>query len=243
MRFEVSGLIVDSHVHIGGPPAEAEPDKFVQLMKKSKIGKAIIFRYLYNQPTSTSNKFIRSIVEKYPKYFIGFAWINPNNKTAASEVRTAVNNWNLKGLKLHLEMNPSSISKLREVFREAENLSIPICVHLGEDFACIEKLSREFKIPVIIAHLGTGVYRLDPERLKKAIELAKCENVYLETSGNTYPFVDYAVRSLGAFKIILGSDFPHEHPLISVKIVQLLDLSAYNKKLILGLNIQKLLGI
>jgi predicted TIM-barrel fold metal-dependent hydrolase len=96
-------LIVDSHVHIGGPPAEAEPDKFVQLMKKSKIGKAIIFRYLYNQPTSTSNKFIRSIVEKYPKYFIGFAWINPNDKTAALEVRNAVNNWNLKGLKLHLE--------------------------------------------------------------------------------------------------------------------------------------------
>jgi predicted TIM-barrel fold metal-dependent hydrolase len=234
-------LIIDSHVHVGGPPAEAEPNKFVQLMEKSKIDKAIIFRYLYNQPTSTSNKLIRFVVEKYPKHFIGFAWINPNEKTAALEVRTAVNKWNLKGLKLHLEMNPAPISKLREVFTEAENLSIPICVHLGEDFACIEKLSQEFKVPVIIAHLGTGVYRLDLERLKKSIELAKLGNIYLETSGNTYPFVDYAVRSLGAFKIILGSDFPHEHPLISAKIVQLLELSPRNKELILGLNMQKIL--
>jgi predicted TIM-barrel fold metal-dependent hydrolase len=225
-------LIIDSHVHVGGPPAEAEPNKFVQLMEKSKIDKAIIFRYLYNQPTSTSNKLIRFVVEKYPKHFIGFAWINPNEKTAALEVRTAVNKWNLKGLKLHLEMNPAPISKLREVFTEAENLSIPICVHLGEDFACIEKLSQEFKVPVIIAHLGTGVYRLDLERLKKSIELAKLGNIYLETSGNTYPFVDYAV---------LGSDFDHEHPLISAKIVQLLELSPRNKELILGLNMQKIL--
>jgi predicted TIM-barrel fold metal-dependent hydrolase len=236
-------LIIDSHVHIGGPPDEAEPDKFVQLMEKSKIDKAVIFRYLYNQPTSASNKFIQRVAEKYPNHFIGFAWINPNETNAAKEVRTAVNEWNLKGLKLHLEMHPSSISKLREVFAEAENLSIPICVHLGEDFSCIEKLSQEYKVPVIVAHLGTGVYRLEIERLKKAIVLAKRENVCLETSGNTYPFVNYAVDSLGASKVILGSDFPHEHPLVSVQIVQLLDLSAYDKEVILGLNIRKILKI
>jgi hypothetical protein len=236
-------LIIDSHVHVGGPPDEAEPDKFVQLMEKSKIDKAVIFRYLYNQPTSASNKFIQRVAEKYPNHFIGFAWINPNEKNAAKEVRTAVNEWNLRGLKLHLEMHPSSIPKLREIFAEAENLSIPICVHLGEDFSCIEKLSQEYTVPVIVAHLGTGVYRLEIERLKKAIDLAKRENVYLETSGNTYPFVNYAVDSLGASKVILGSDFPHEHPLVSVQIVQLLDLSAYDKEAILGLNIRKILKI
>ena len=236
-------MIIDSHVHIGSPPTEAEPESFVKLMEKSKIHKAIIFRYLYNQPTSASNKLIQSIVEKYPKYFIGFAWINPNERTAVEEVRTAVNDWNLDGLKLHLEMNQAPISNLRDVFTEAESLSIPICVHLGEDFDCVERLSQEFEVSVIIAHLGTGVYRLDLKRLKKAIELANRKNVYLETSGNTFPFVDYAVQSLGASKIILGSDFPHEHPLISVKIVQLLDLPAHDKELILGKNIEEILGI
>jgi predicted TIM-barrel fold metal-dependent hydrolase len=236
-------LIIDSHVHVGGPPATAEPDKFVQLMEKSKIDKAIIFRYFYNQPTSASNKFIQSVVEKYLKHYIGFAWINPNEKSAVEEVRTAVKEWRLKGLKLHLEMNPSPISKLREIFKEAESLSIPICVHLGEDFGCIDTLSKEFNVQIIIAHLGTGVYRLNIKRLKQAIELAKHANVFLETSGNTYPFVDYAVKCLGASKVILGSDFPHEHPLVSVKIVQLLELSAYNKKLILGQNIKKILKI
>lgn len=91
--------------------------------------------------------------------------------------------------------------------------------------------------------MGTGVYRLELKRLRKAIEVAKNEIVYLETSGNTYPFIDYAVGSLGASKVILGSDFPHEHPLVLIKIVHLLDLSAHDKVQILELTIQKILGI
>ena len=96
---------------------------------------------------------------------------------------------------------------------------------------------------VIIAHLGTGVYRLEIDRLKKAIKLAESENVFLETSGNTYPFVDYALRATGASKLILGSDFPHEHPIISAKIVQLLDISDREKELILSKNIMNILNI
>lgn len=44
-------MIIDSHVHIGGPPAEGEPDKFAKFMDKNKIDKAIVFRYFYNKPT------------------------------------------------------------------------------------------------------------------------------------------------------------------------------------------------
>ena len=44
-------------------------------------------------------------------------------------------------------------------------------------------------------------------------------------------------------KIILGSDFPHEHPLISVKIIELLDISEKEKDQILYKNILKILGI
>jgi hypothetical protein len=36
---------------------------------------------------------------------------------------------------------------------------------------------------------------------------------------------------------------PHEHPLVFVKIVQLLEVSNYEINQILGLNIQKILGI
>lgn len=236
-------MIIDSHVHLGGPPAQAEPAAFAELMQKSNIEKAIIFRYFYNEPTLSGNKYIQSVVKKHPAQYIGFAWIDPNAKDAVKEIKIATVDWHLKGIKLHLEMHPSPTANLREVFAEAERLSIPICIHLGDNFNQIKVLAREFKVNIIIAHLGTGVYRLEIERLQKAIDLAKNRNVYLETSGNTYPFVDYAVKALGPSKIIFGSDFPHEHPLVVAKTVQLLELPNSDEELILRGNIQKIVAI
>jgi predicted TIM-barrel fold metal-dependent hydrolase len=230
-------------VHLGGPPAQAEPDNFVKMMKKSNIEKAIIFRYFYNEPTLSGNRYIQSVAKKYPAQYIGFAWINPNAKGTTKEIEIATQDWNLKGIKLHLEMHPSPMSNLKEVFTEAERLSIPICIHLGDDFNQIDILAREFKVNIIIAHLGTGVYRLDIERLQKAIVLAKNGNIYLETSGNTYPFADYAVKALSPNKIIFGSDFPHEHPLVLAKTVQLMELSNNDEELILSKNIQKIVEV
>jgi predicted TIM-barrel fold metal-dependent hydrolase len=236
-------LIIDSHVHVGGPPAQAEPANFAKLMQKSNMEKAIVFRYFYNEPTHSGNRYIQSVAKKYPAQYIGFAWINPNAEGAIKEIEIATIDWNLKGIKLHLEMHPSPIANLKEVFAEAERLSIPICIHLGDDFNQINVLAKEFKVNVIIAHLGTGVYRLNIERLQKAIALAKNGNVYLETSGNTYPFVDYAVKALGPHKIIFGSDFPHEHPLVLAKTVQLLELPHNGEELILRENIRKIVEV
>ena len=236
-------MIVDSHVHIGGPPKESEPKNFAKLMKASKINKAIIFRYFYDKPTVFSNQYISSVVEQFPDQFLGFAWVNPNEKTASKELEEGITKWNSKGVKLHLEMHPTPIKKLKKIFNIAEKHTIPICIHLGNDFNQIELLTQEYDVKVIIAHLGTGVYCLDINRLKKAIELAKDKNVFLETSGNTYPLVDYAVKALNPTKLIMGSDFPHEHPLISVKIIELLNISNKNKDLILQKNISKILEI
>jgi predicted TIM-barrel fold metal-dependent hydrolase len=236
-------LIIDSHVHIGGPPNEAEPKNFIKIMKKSNINKAVIFRYFYDKPTALSNSYISSVVEQFPDFYIGFAWINPNDRQASKELETSILKWKLKGVKLHLEMHPTSTKKLKKIFNVAEKLDIPICTHLGNDIKQIETLTNEFNTKVIIAHLGTGVYCLDINRLKKAISLAKNKNIFLETSGNTYPLVHYALNALNPSKIILGSDFPHEHPLVSVKIIELLDISNQEKELILQKNISEILRI
>lgn len=236
-------MIIDSHVHIGGPPSEAEPDRFVALLKKSNIDKAIVFRYVYRKPTLIGNELIRSAVNKYPDRLIGFAWIVPSDKTAISEIRTTISHWQFKGIKIHMEIAPTSIKKLRGVFKEAEELSVPICIHLGEDYKFIDDLCKEYNVNVIIAHLGTGVYNLDPKRLEKAVKLSeKYDNVHVETSGNTFFFIEYAVKRLSPSKVIFGSDFPHEHPLVLVKAIELLELSKRDINLILEENIRRLIG-
>jgi hypothetical protein len=44
-------MIIDAHVHVGGPPPEAEPSNFVKLMNKSEIDKSIISRYIPGKST------------------------------------------------------------------------------------------------------------------------------------------------------------------------------------------------
>lgn len=234
-------MLIDAHVHIGGPPPEAWPDNYAQLLKRSRIDKAVVFRYLPGQTTTVGNEFIRAAVSKYPDQLIGFAWVDPWHDMAASEVRTAVLRWKFKGIKLHLAMSPAPIDRLRPVFAEAESLGVPICVHLGDDFDSVDELSKEYNASIILAHMGTGVYNLDPTRLEKAIRLSKRNaKVYLETSGNTYFFIERAVEKLGPSKIIFGSDFPHEHPLVMAKAIELLNIPARDKELIFGENIANL---
>ncbi len=237
-------MIIEAHVHVGKTIADAEPENFVRLMDECRIDKALIFRYFQDKPTLEANKYVASIVNQFPDHFIGFAWINPNEKTATGELRYAISELRLRGAKLHLEINPASLSQLRKVFKEAQALEIPLIIHLGADFDNIDVLSKEFNVNIMIAHLGTGVFHLSKTRLEKAVLLAdKHANIFLETSGNTYPFVKHAVESLGAGKLIFGSDFPHEHPLVSAKIVQLLEISTRQKEQILEENVRNIVRI
>ena len=123
-------------------------------------------------------------------------------------------------------------------------LFFPICLHSYKAFPNKPKwvfyniIYSPFLAQVVLDKEG-----LILNRLNKAINLANNKNVFLETSGNTYPLVDYATKKLDSKKIILGSDFPHEHPFISTKIIELLDISEQEKDQILYKNILRILEI
>jgi len=65
---------------------------------------------------------------------------------------------------------------------------------------------RYTNIKVILAHMGGN----NTSVTKQVIEESRgIKNIFLDTSGSTTPFrIEYAVKHLGANKIIFGSDFP-----------------------------------
>lgn len=238
-------MIIDAHAHIGGPPPELEPDNLVSFMEECGIDKAIICRYVEAESIWAGNKVVGLAIRKYPKKLIGFFWVKPEDEKIHQDIKLAVDEWGFMGLKVHLEMQETTIDKLRLIFNEAERFQIPIYIHIGEDYETISKLCNEFKqVNVILGHLGTGVYRLDPKRLDKSLRLGeKHGNLYLETSGNTYPFVRKAVEVLRPEKIVFGTDIPHTHPLVEVKMIELLNLSKKEENLIFAENICKILNL
>lgn len=237
-------MFIDAHVHVGEPPPEAEMESLVKLMEESGVDRSVVCRYIPGKPTLRGNQLVRSAVKEYPNRFVGFVWINPNRDTAVEEIEKAIKDWGFRGIKLHLETTPAPPTKIGEVFEEAERLEVPVYVHTGKDLDVVDNMSETFNVDIILGHLGVGVYSLDPNRLEKSIELVKKhEDIYAETSGNTYYFIEYAVKKLGSSEVIFGSDFPHEHPLVLKKAIEILDIPQEEKSRILGGNIRQLIGI
>ena len=226
-------------------PPEIEPDNFVSFMEECGIDKAVVCRYVEGESIWIDNEVVGLAVKKYLGKLIGFFWVKPEDEKVRQDIKLAVDEWGFMGLKVHLEMNEAAIDRFRLIFNETEQFQIPIYIHIGEDYESLDKLCHEFKeVNVILGHLGTGVYRLDPKRLEKSLRLSeKHNNLFLETSGNTYPFVRKAVEVLGPAKIVFGIDLPHTHPLVEVRMIELLNLSKKEENLIFADNIRKILNI
>lgn len=231
-------MTIDAHAHIGGPPPEIEPENFVKLLDRCKIDKAIVCRYLEGKPLWDGNELVASAVNVHPDRIIGFLWLDPNAKNIRDDIEKAIR-LRFKGIKIHLEIHPTSMKKLSSVFVTAIEHGMPIYAHLGDDFEVIDELCQNYQdIDLIVGHLGTGVYNLDPKRLEKSLLLAeKHKNIFLETSGNTYPFVKRAVNRVGADKIVFGTDVPHTHPLVELKMIEILELPKIEEEKILSRNI------
>ena len=238
-------LIVDAHAHIGGPPPEIEPDNFVSFMVECGIDKAVVCRYVEAESIWDGNEVVGLAVKKYPEKLIGFFWVKPEDERIRQDIKIAIDEWGFMGLKVHLETHETTIDRLKLIYNEAHRFKIPIYIHIGEDYKSLDKLCQNFKeVNVILGHLGTGVYRLDLKRLEKSLRLGeKHDNLYLETSGNTYPFVRKAVEVLGPEKIVFGTDLPHTHPLVEMRMIELLKLSKKEENLIFAENICKILNI
>ena len=167
------------------------------------------------------NEFLSEFVKSDEK-LIGFASVDPHKTSAASELRHAVKDLGLRGLKMypitqHLYPNDSIMYPICEV---AQELEVPILWHLSPTFRrdaplkysqplLLEDLAIAFPdLRMIIAHAGF------PHEVEVMAMLRKQPNVYAEISGcisQPYRFyntmiaaVDYGVTD----KLLFGSDWP-----------------------------------
>jgi len=145
-------LIIDSHVHICGPPlnqeyinarlwdgsivtlpirrADASVDRLLQDMNENNIDKA--FACAMNGVVT--NEYLSKVVREHNSRIVGFAWIdNPLDKTKSVEtLETAVNELGLRGLKLHPGIQNFSPAdpRIYPLIKKAAELTIPIFIHM-----------------------------------------------------------------------------------------------------------------
>ena len=156
------------------------------------VDKSIVlgFKSRYLQ-AEIPNQYVAEYVNRFPQKLIGFAGIDPTERTAANEVALAKQELHLRGITVsppNQDFHPTD-SRAMVVYAEAEKLEMPVLFHPSGQFTeqskleyarpyLIDEVARTFpKLRIVIAQLG------QPWVDETICMLGKHQNVFADVSG------------------------------------------------------------
>ena len=187
-------------------------DKSIVLAFKSKYLRAEI-----------PNRYVSDYVKRFPDKLIGFAGIDPTERTALDELRACRDALHLRGVTLspaNQDFHPTD-SRAMRIYAEAERLGMPVLIHpVGQ---CTEESKLEFARPYLLDEVARGFPNLKiviaqmghPWIDETICMLGKHANIYADVSGlllrpwQAYNALVQAHQYQVIDKLLFGSDFPH----------------------------------
>lgn len=209
-------------------PFLEDPHRFLELLDHAGVERAVLINYLSPRVigyTERTNDFVSAYVRADPDRLIAVGGIDPDHPEPAREVRRLVQDLGIRGLKLHPPHQlffPDDYASgthpgLREIYRTAEELRVPIVFHTGTSVfpkalnrygepLRVEQVAVDFPdLTIVLAHAGRPLW------MEEAVFLARrFPNVWLELSGiPPNRLLAYLPRLPDlAAKSIFGSDWP-----------------------------------
>lgn len=207
-------------------------DKLVAEMDKANIDVTVLapLDFWLMCPTTTEthltiekkNEIYAKAVEKYPEKLISLVGVDPRRKDALKLFKKGIEEWGMKGLKLHptagfYPHDPACYP----LYEKAQEYDVPVLVHTGGQPAPgqaryaqpihIDTVASLFPdVKIIMAHMAFGSWR-------EAIDLATMKpNLYFDFSAwqshwNSNPdYLYYPLRTaidmLGPWRVLFGTD-------------------------------------
>jgi predicted TIM-barrel fold metal-dependent hydrolase len=177
------------------------------------------------------NDFIAAYVNEHPEKLIGFASVDPNEQNYLDELRRAVEELKLRGLKLGpIYQNYAPMDeRMQPVYEYCQRRRLPILIHQGTTFPRVAPL--KFALPIlledvafaypdlkiVIAHLG------HPWIAETMVLIRKHPNLYADISALHYrpwQFYNALVMAMeyGVMgKLLFGTDYPFTTPEATIK--------------------------
>lgn len=241
--------IIDGHIHIGKWSSiffdyETTVEQAIEIMKSSGIDSAVCL-----PADATPNiKLYNDIKSQNEFTFYFAAWINPEDCDLDNFLEV-----NMKGIslfKFHPSVQRRKITD--ESYKKYIELAIennkPIVVHCGRwkeiaSYKYTLELTKKYpELKIILAHLGGDQPGLYLECAKEVKNL-NSKNIYLGTeSVREFYFVNQVVKTVGADRVIFGSDYNLGLPGMYIPIVESLKIPDSEKELIYSGNISRLLN-
>jgi predicted TIM-barrel fold metal-dependent hydrolase len=245
-------MIIDIHTHNFAGSAEAVISSTAQYGIDRFVLLGDVLRY-GELPAPDEVRKINdetlSYVRRTPERSRGFCFLNPANppETVIAEARRCLEMAEFTGIKLEISVNVRS-PQMAPVMEILEEFDMPLLQHCwyktvnkypGEsdpsDVACLAR--RYPKNKIIMAHL-CGC------RERGVEDIADCPNVFVDTSGAQPEagFIEYAVKRIGAKRLLYGSDAPCRDFGCQLAKVREAAISESDRELILGKNAEGLLS-
>ncbi|MEM2561423.1 MAG: amidohydrolase family protein [Candidatus Bathyarchaeia archaeon] len=248
-------MMIDAHVHFPPGGRVEDLDELIKSAERHGIDKVCMsslgasWEHFPSVSTFTAaNREVKFAMDRYPDRVLGFAYVNPTfTQEAIREFKTCIEDFHMSGLKLWVSCRCTEPA-VYPLIELAVEYRVPCLIHSwakatgnlpGESTPQdVAELARRFpEAKIIMAHMGG-----DWELGIKAVRNLK--NVLVDTSGTICEsgMIEYAVRILGAERIVYGSDAPGADFSTQIWKVKAADISEEEKLLILGGNMKRILG-
>ena len=227
--------IIDFHTHPGYNTTkkfgyDMTDELFVSELKRAGVtqacGSSIMFEYFtsksgeFGEILKTLNEYVWRMQEKFPDFFIPGIHIHPNHPEISAE-----------HLRMHKKKGFKLVGELVPYLMDYPGCLAPGCMELYElcnEYGMVLNLHEELKIsvqiakafpnmPVVVAHPGYNEMYL--ERLDA---MKQYDNLYLDLSGTGIAatgMLRHGINTVGADRLLFGTDFPGYNPEMYVRSV------------------------
>ncbi len=254
-------MIIDAHVHIGRwlPPWRSD-DAVADLVLTagecgidrlciSSLGDTGYLHYPTPGQLRAANDHVWEAVARFPDALLGFCYVSPEHPgESLDEIRRCVADGPLAGIKLWVARKASGPA-VDPILEAAGRLGVPVLQHAwykttgnleheSTPADVAEMARRHPHVTIQMAHLyGAGERGIQ--------DVAPHANVLIDISGGDPEagLLEYAVHALGADRLLFGSDAPGRDFAVQMAKVVGADLTDEDKRLILGGNAARLLGL
>ncbi|NMC80428.1 MAG: amidohydrolase family protein [Chloroflexi bacterium] len=262
--FEYHGKVIDAHLHYGADPAIAEqlimsemaydnPDSVIKALDKYNIQQCLLLTpdRILNPPRDVdykeANEIVARAVEKYPKRIVGAMRLNPlfGEEFIWENIRYYSEEKGFRAIKMLARVdfyNPASLKVMAPVYEAAGKYNMTILFHSGHpsrDLPSLQAYGAKHypDVKLVIAHMGLHDY------LNETIIACKeIPNVYADMS-QAWPYdIKAFVHTIGAERLLFGTDGPFQSPRVERLKVEECDLTDSQLEMIFHKNAERIYG-
>ncbi|MFW5869075.1 MAG: amidohydrolase family protein, partial [Armatimonadota bacterium] len=254
-------MIFDAHGHIGHEGSMGiarmqlpyiDADGLVGTMDRLGIDRCIVSTWsgiTHGDPAS--NDIMLRAIEKHPDRLLGFGTVNPRYpEVAADEMRRVFRNDRMVGYKPYppRQKVPLTDVRHRPMLEWADRRSAPVLCHGGlngatavtpDQLATLAPIYPNAKF--LLGHAGSS-WALAEELVSSC---RRWGNIYAEITYTSilYGVVEYFVRELGRERVLFGSDCVMRDAAPQLGWAAWTRIPIEDKRMVLGGNIQRIIGI